>query len=57
MTDSEVDFIASAVEEIIKNHNEWKKDYRFDKHSGDFEFLKGTPFAIDIHKSFRLYEN
>ncbi|MFQ5585188.1 MAG: aminotransferase class V-fold PLP-dependent enzyme, partial [Calditrichia bacterium] len=57
MTDSEVNYIAAAVEEVIKNHSEWGKDYRFDKHSGDFEFLKGEPFTIDIKKSLRLGEN
>jgi len=36
MTDSELDVILNAVEEILKNAEKWSADYRFDSASGEF---------------------
>ncbi len=36
MTDAEAVFITNAIKEIVDNIEDWKKDYYFDKASGEF---------------------
>ncbi len=46
MRDSEAEFIAESVLEIIQNSEEWGKDYKFDKTSGDFIRINGASPAV-----------
>lgn len=55
MTDAEVEYIADSVEEIIQHHEQWKEDYRFNTHSGDFEPLNDSEFRIDIDEAVRYF--
>lgn len=52
MTEQEVDYIADAVAEIIKNHGHWQEKYRFNQHTGDFEFLQDAGFYINLEATF-----
>jgi selenocysteine lyase/cysteine desulfurase len=36
MTDSELDRVLDAIEEVMKNAGEWSSDYRFDPPTGEF---------------------
>jgi selenocysteine lyase/cysteine desulfurase len=36
MTNEELNIIVHAVSEIAKNHDEWEKDYTYDKHTNEF---------------------
>jgi hypothetical protein len=36
MTDEELCFIASSIEETIKNANQWKKDYSYSNKTNEF---------------------
>jgi selenocysteine lyase/cysteine desulfurase len=56
MTDEELLEITGAIREVVKNINEWKKDYRYDKHTNEFynylftdneEFETADWFRID----------
>lgn len=53
MMDNEIDFIIDAVNEITKKYEDWQKDYIFDPHNGDFEYINGSAFNIDLKKSFK----
>jgi selenocysteine lyase/cysteine desulfurase len=52
MTDAEVEYIAEAVEEIVKHHHRWKDEYTFDPHTGDFRLLKASEFRLDLKQIF-----
>lgn len=56
MTDNDVEYIANAVEEIIKYYDNWKNDYRFDHKTGDFYPKNYQKFSIDIKESFRKFQ-
>ena len=42
MTNKEVNFIISSIQELCKNHKEWSKDYRYNRKSNDFSFVKSN---------------
>jgi selenocysteine lyase/cysteine desulfurase len=52
MTDAEVEYIAEAVDEIVKHHHRWKDEYTFDPHTGDFRLLKASEFRLDLKQIF-----
>lgn len=52
MTDEEVEYIAAAVEEIVKYHHRWSDEYTFDHHTGDFQLLKDSEFRLDLKRIF-----
>ncbi|MBL7005659.1 MAG: aminotransferase class V-fold PLP-dependent enzyme [Spirochaetia bacterium] len=53
MTDDEVRYIGRAVKEILLHADEWRKQYAFDKNSGDFNRVSGFgPEIPDIIGSF-----
>ncbi len=55
MKDEELLFVADAVKQIIKNINEWEKDYEFDKSCGEFFHKKSPRLKPDDYESwFRL---
>lgn len=43
MMNKELDYIMSALKDIIDNHEEWGKDYNYDKHSNEFTHKNATP--------------
>lgn len=53
LTDREVDRIAAAIREIRKHYREWQQDYRFNKHTGDFERSDRRNPGIDVSADFK----
>ena len=49
MTNKDVDFIVSAIEELAKNHQLWSGDYIYSKTSNEFVY-KDKKFALDNKK-------
>lgn len=55
MTNQELDYILSAIEEIIINAKSWSKDYTYSSHSNEYcHNSKGTPGSSDIDAYFNL---
>lgn len=52
MTEAEVDYIADAMEAVLRQHQIWKEDYHFNPHSGDFQLNGSTPFQINLRQTF-----
>ncbi len=53
MTDAEAEYIAESVIKIIRNSDDWGKDYRFDKQSAEFIRIRGTgPTVPDLVEGF-----
>lgn len=53
MTEAEVDFIADALAEVVRDHEKMAADYQFDKQSGDFRSPKYSEAMIDLKAGFR----
>ncbi|MCB0300011.1 MAG: aminotransferase class V-fold PLP-dependent enzyme, partial [Calditrichaeota bacterium] len=51
MTESEVDTIADAVSEVVKNYKNWDYDYKFNCKTGDFEPGNRKPFIINLSET------
>jgi selenocysteine lyase/cysteine desulfurase len=49
MTNKDVEFIVSAIEELAKNHQLWSVDYNYSKTSNEFVY-KDKKFALDNKK-------
>ena len=49
MTNKDVEFIVSAIEELAKNHQLWSVDYNYSKTSNEFVY-KNKKFALDNKK-------
>ncbi len=43
MTDSELDFIAEALTQIVENHKEWAKDYEYSNKTNEFTHKSYMP--------------
>ncbi|MCD4652219.1 MAG: aminotransferase class V-fold PLP-dependent enzyme [Candidatus Cloacimonetes bacterium] len=41
MTNSEIDYILDALQELVKNIDEWEKDYEYDAHTNEFFHKSG----------------
>lgn len=41
MTDDEVSYLINAVEELASNHQEWAKDYSYNKYTNEFQHKGG----------------
>ncbi len=39
MTDEDLYFIIDAINQVAKNHNEWEKDYIYNKHDNEFKHI------------------
>lgn len=39
MTDEELDYIIFALDEIVTNHKEWKKEYTYNNHTNEFSHV------------------
>lgn len=55
MTEAEVDFIAGALAEVVRDHEKMAADYQFDKHSGDFRSPKYSEAMIDLFDIHKLF--
>jgi selenocysteine lyase/cysteine desulfurase len=53
MTEEEINLIIDAVEEIVKNIENWKEDYVYDLHKNEHYHKKGYD-KEDIYKMFEL---
>ena len=53
MTDTDVDFVARAIQDITENYKEWQKDYRFNPNIGDYERLDGYKTTKLISEEFK----
>jgi selenocysteine lyase/cysteine desulfurase len=42
MTDAELSEITGAIRQVVTNIDEWKKDYRYDKHTNEFYHYRYT---------------
>ncbi|MBC8320625.1 MAG: aminotransferase class V-fold PLP-dependent enzyme [Bacteroidetes bacterium] len=42
MTDAELDFIISSLNDIVENHVVWGKDYDYNQHTNEFTYKKAT---------------
>ena len=47
MTNEEINYIVDAIDQLVKNHQQWKKDYVFDGHSNTFTHIHQHTFAKD----------
>jgi hypothetical protein len=55
MTDKELDYILSAIEEIIINAKSWSQDYTYSSHTNEYcHNSKGTPDNSYIDAYFNL---
>ncbi|OYT17897.1 MAG: selenocysteine lyase [Bacteroidetes bacterium 4572_77] len=50
MSNSELEFITKALQEIILNIEEWEKDYSYNAKNNEFQHLKETKDKIEIVK-------
>ncbi len=52
MSNQELDYICNAIKEIISNVEEWKKDYKYNKQTNEFECLIGEETIQDDVKAY-----
>jgi selenocysteine lyase/cysteine desulfurase len=52
--DKEVFYFAKALREIVENIDEWAKDYHYNKHKNEFEFVSQTKEPFEVDQWFRL---
>jgi len=53
MTESEVRYIAAAVNAIMQNQADWGRDYRLNPETGDFEHPGYSRASIDLKSTFK----
>jgi len=57
MTDEELHFITDAIKQVSVHHQEWKKDYLYNKHTNEFKHISERSQKDDLVESwFRLEE-
>lgn len=58
MTNEELDYILSAIDEVIINHKTWSKDYEYSPKTNEFYHytLKGNEYS-QVHDLFKKVEN
>ena len=49
MTDQEIVYIADALRQISNNHNEWSRDYYYNKHTNEFTLIREQNGGPDIN--------
>lgn len=55
MMNKELDFIISALNDIVKNHEEWEKDYNYNQHTNEFTHKNAIPdIQLKIDEWFKL---
>jgi hypothetical protein len=54
MTNEEIYHFTEALQQIVDNIQEWKKDYTYNKHTNEFEFNKQPQEAFNVDHWFRL---
>lgn len=56
MLDEEVDYIVQAIQEMIKNADEWSKDYQYNKKTNEYDYIGENKILQDdrMEKWFSL---
>jgi selenocysteine lyase/cysteine desulfurase len=54
MTDDELVYIINAIKKVVRNHNKWKAEYDYDKHTNEFRHKNETPLQPRINSWFNL---
>ena len=52
MTDAEIEYLISAIEELCKHHKEWMQDYEYNKHKNEFYHKSGIKVEDSIIKDW-----
>ena len=52
MKDEELYFIINAIKEIVKNVNDWEKDYNYDIHKNEFTHISGIEGELEKIKDW-----
>ncbi|HKL37718.1 MAG TPA: aminotransferase class V-fold PLP-dependent enzyme, partial [Bacteroidales bacterium] len=52
--DREVFYFTDALRQIIENISEWEKDYRYNKHTNEFDFVSKQKESFEVDQWFRL---
>jgi len=47
-TNEEIGFVCESIKALAKNHEEWSKDYNYDKNSNEFIHKKAKPFEKEL---------
>jgi selenocysteine lyase/cysteine desulfurase len=55
MTCNEVAYVVDAIKELADNHQEWAKDYKYNPHTNEFEYIRGDYFEENKVKGW-LYD-
>lgn len=55
MTNSEVEFICDAIEEVVQNVTEWGKDYKYDAVKNEFLHIDSSSVEREIIKNWFYY--
>jgi len=54
LTSEEVNYIINGVKELVKNHQEWSKDYLYDKNTNEFSHRSELNNSSTINKWFEF---
>jgi len=52
MTDAEIEYLISAIEELCEHHKEWMQDYEYNKHKNEFYHKSGINVEESIIKDW-----
>ena len=52
MTDAEIEYLISAIEELCEHHKEWMQDYEYNKHKNEFYHKSGIKVEDGIIKDW-----
>lgn len=47
-TNAEIEFVCKSIKELAKNHQEWAKDYEYNKNSNEFVHKKALPLEKEM---------
>lgn len=52
MHDDDIRFIADALNQVMRHHAEWRKDYTYNKHTNEFEHPSDKEHTTDVRSWF-----
>jgi selenocysteine lyase/cysteine desulfurase len=47
-TNEEIEFVCNSIKDLARNHQDWAKEYEYDKHSNEFIHKEAKPFESDL---------
>lgn len=47
-TNAEIEFVCKSIKDLAKNHQEWAKDYEYNKNSNEFVHKKALPLEKEM---------